>query len=81
MAKIQALEAVTIVSKSGDEGKLFGSIGTRDIANALTAAGVEVQKSEVALPLGAIRQAGDHEVEVQVHTDVKGTFTLSIVPE
>ncbi|CAJ0943221.1 unnamed protein product, partial [Ranitomeya imitator] len=54
-AKINALETVTIASKAGDEGKLFGSIGTRDIADAVTAAGVDVAKSEVRLPNGVLR--------------------------
>ncbi|MGL4746828.1 MAG: 50S ribosomal protein L9, partial [Shewanella sp.] len=53
--KIAALEAVVIASKAGDEGKLFGSVGNRDIADAVTAAGVELAKSEVRLPLGALR--------------------------
>jgi len=81
LEKIKALGNVTITSKAGDEGKLFGSIGTRDIADAITAAGVDVQKSEVSLPLGAIRQAGDYEIDIQVHSDVNGTVTLSVVPE
>ena len=51
--KVNALEGVSIASKAGDEGKLFGSIGTRDIADAIAAAGVEVAKSEVRLPAGA----------------------------
>ena len=50
--KLEALAEVTLVSKAGDEGKLFGSIGTRDIADAISAVGVEVAKSEVRLPLG-----------------------------
>jgi len=81
LEKIKALGNVTITSKAGDEGKLFGSIGTRDIADAISAAGVDVQKSEVSLPLGAIRQAGDYEIDIQVHSDVNGTVTLSVVPE
>lgn len=60
--KINELGSVTIASKSGDEGKLFGSIGTRDIADAVTAAGVEVAKSEVRLPNGVLRTTGEHEV-------------------
>ena len=79
--KIKALENVTITSKAGDEGKLFGSIGTRDIAEAISAAGVDVKKSEVSLPLGAIRQIGDFEIDIQVHSDVRGLVTLSVVPE
>ena len=52
--------------KAGDEGKLFGSIGTRDIADAVTAAGVEICKSEVRLPNGvSLRTTGDHEVHFQ----------------
>ncbi|MCE1649619.1 50S ribosomal protein L9, partial [Enterobacter hormaechei] len=69
-AKIVALGSVTIASKAGDEGKLFGSIGTRDIADAVTAAGVEVSKSEVRLPNGVLRTVGEHEVNFQVHSDV-----------
>lgn len=72
---------VTIEANAGDEGRLFGSIGTRDIADAVTAAGVEVNKSEVRLPEGAIRELGSFEVAVQVHTDVTATITLEIVAE
>lgn len=79
--KISALESVVIASKAGDEGKLFGSIGNRDIADAVTAAGVELAKSEVRLPLGAIRTTGEFEVEVQVHTEVKAIVKLSVVAE
>ncbi len=57
-------ESVTIASKAGDEGKLFGSIGTRDIADAVTAAGVKA-KSEVRLPNGVLRNVGEHEVNFQ----------------
>ncbi len=57
--KLEALAEVTLVSKAGDEGKLFGSIGTRDIAEAISAVGVEVAKSEVRLPLGTIRETGN----------------------
>ncbi len=81
LEKIQGLGTVTITSKAGDEGKLFGSIGPRDIADAITAAGADVQKSEVLLPLGAIRQAGEYEVNIQVHADVTGAITLAVVPE
>lgn len=54
--QLAALPAIVIAANSGDEGKLFGSIGTRDIADAVTAAGVEVSKSEVKLPEGALRE-------------------------
>lgn len=73
--------AVTIEANAGDEGKLFGSIGTRDIANAVTEAGCEVSKSEVRLPTGVIREVGEYEVDIQVHSDVTATIKLSVVPE
>jgi len=73
--------AVTIVSKAGDEGKLFGSIGTRDIADAISAAGVEVAKSEVKLPEGSLRTVGDFEIAVQLHSDVTAIVKLAVVAE
>lgn len=72
---------VTIAANAGDEGKLFGSIGTRDIADAITAAGVEVSKSEVKLPQGALREVGEYEIDVQVHAEVTQTIKLSVVAE
>ncbi|QFU24461.1 50S ribosomal protein L9 [Shewanella eurypsychrophilus] len=79
--KLNALESVVIASKAGDEGKLFGSIGNRDIADAVTAAGVELAKSEVRLSLGALRTTGEFEVEVQVHSEVKAIVKISVVAE
>lgn len=81
LEKIVELGSITITAKAGDEGKLFGSVGTRDIALAITEAGVEVQKSEVSLPAGAIRSIGDFEIAVQFHSDVSGEITISVVPE
>jgi len=72
---------VTIEANAGDEGKLFGSIGTRDIADAITAAGVEVEKSEVRLPTGALREIGEFEVNVQVHSEVTQAVNVSVIPE
>ncbi|WLQ11589.1 50S ribosomal protein L9 [Hahella aquimaris] len=72
---------VTIVAKSGDEGKLFGSVGTKDIADAVSALGVEVEKSEVRLPEGALRNTGEYEVDVQMHTDVTATVKVIVVGE
>lgn len=77
--KLAALEAVVISSKAGDEGKLFGSIGTRDIADAVSAAGVAVAKSEVRLPEGALRNVGEFEVSIQVHSEVTAKITLNVV--
>ena len=78
--KVNALE-VTIASKSGDEGKLFGSIGTRDIADAISAVGVEVAKSEVRLPLGTIRETGEFDVAIAVHSDVSATIKVIVIAE
>ncbi len=78
---LEALEAVTITSKSGDEGKLFGSIGTRDIADAISAAGVAVVKSEVRLPEGALRNTGTYEIAVSVHSEVSTVVNLEVVGE
>ncbi|AXA68747.1 MULTISPECIES: 50S ribosomal protein L9 [Pseudomonas] len=72
---------VTIAANSGDEGKLFGSIGTRDIAEAVSAAGVELDKSEVRLPNGALRSVGEYDVEVHLHTDVEATVKIVVVAE
>ncbi|NOH99079.1 50S ribosomal protein L9 [Vibrio sp. 99-70-13A1] len=76
---VNTLEGVTIASKAGDEGKLFGSIGTRDIADAITAAGVAVVKSEVRLPEGALRNIGEFEVSIQLHSEVFATAKITIV--
>ena len=81
-ARSDGLESlsITIPANAGDEGKLFGSIGARDIAEAITAAGAEVAKSEVRLPQGPLRELGDHDVNIQLHTEITQTITLSIVP-
>ena len=75
------LGVITVTANAGEEGKLFGSIGTRDIADAVTAAGVEISKSEVRLPEGALRELGDYEVSIHLHSDVDGTVQLAIVQE
>ncbi|HHH43883.1 MAG TPA: 50S ribosomal protein L9 [Gammaproteobacteria bacterium] len=72
---------ITIQARAGDEGKLFGSIGTADIAAAIVAAGVEVERSEVRLPEGAFRQLGEYNVLVHLHTDVNTEVTLVIEAE
>ena len=78
-AQLEALEAVVIESKSGDEGKLFGSIGTRDVSDAITAAGVAVAKSEVRMPEGVLRYTGEYEIAVQLHADVKTAVKINVV--
>lgn len=79
-SKLEEL-VVTIAANAGDEGKLFGSIGTRDIAEAITKAGVAVEKSEVRLPNGVIRETGEFEVDVQLHSEVTQAIKLVVVPE
>ncbi|MCO4321880.1 50S ribosomal protein L9 [Aliidiomarina quisquiliarum] len=76
--KVNALETVVISSKAGTEGKLFGSIGTRDIAAAITAAGVEVQKSEILMPHGTLREVGEFDIELQMHAEVTANIKLVI---
>lgn len=78
--QISAL-SISITAKSGTEGKLFGSVGNSDIAEAVTAAGVELEKREVRLPTGPIRIAGEYEVELHLHTDVDATLKLTIIPD
>ena len=78
---INGLGAITIGANAGEEGKLFGSVGTRDIAEAVSAAGVAIDKSEVRLPLGALRELGEYEVAIQVHGDVMAQVDVSVVPE
>ena len=72
---------VSITAKSGTEGKLFGSIGNSDIADAVTAAGVELAKREVRLPDGPLRLAGDYEITLHLHTDVDAVLKLTIIGE
>lgn len=79
--KLNAIAKVEIKAQAGDEGKLFGSVGTRDIAEAVIAAGCELHKSEVRLPDGVLRTIGDFDIEVQLHPDVKTSIVVSIVPE
>jgi large subunit ribosomal protein L9 len=79
--KIAALENVTIAAPAGDEGKLFGSIGTRDIADAITAAGVEVTKAEVKLPTGTLRETGEYDIDLQLHSDVMAVAKVVIIAE
>lgn len=79
--QLAGLEQVTITAKAGEEGKLFGSIGTQDIADAVCAAGVEVIRSEVKLPEGTIRQTGEYEISIQLHAEVLTTFNLVVAAE
>ena len=78
-AAIEALASVSIEATAGEEGKLFGSVGTRDISEAITAAGVEIDKSEVRLPEGVIRELGEYEVMLQLHGNVAASIAVAVV--
>ncbi|BGI51043.1 MAG: 50S ribosomal protein L9 [Arsenophonus endosymbiont of Ceratovacuna japonica] len=79
--KINSLKSVIIISKSGTKGKLFGSIGRRDIAKAVNDAGVEVIKSEVRLLNGVLRTIGEHEVHFQIYNNIIAKLNINIVAE
>jgi large subunit ribosomal protein L9 len=72
---------LVIPSKAGTEGKLFGSIGTADIAEAATKAGMKIERSEVRLPNGALRTVGDHSVVLHLHADIDVPLAVTIVAE
>ena len=72
---------LTITAKAGTEGKLFGSIGTSDIAEACTQAGFKVERSEVRLPNGPLRMVGEHTVSLHLHTDIDVPVAVSIIAE
>jgi large subunit ribosomal protein L9 len=73
--------SVTISANASTEGKLFGSVGTRDIAEAFTAAGLKLEKSEVVMGEGPIRRTGEFEVTVHLHADVESKVKVTVVPE
>lgn len=79
--KLQAMDAVIITAVAGEEGKLFGSVGPRDVAEACTAMGIELAKSEVKMPDGAIRELGEYEVSLQLHADVSTSITVLVNEE
>jgi large subunit ribosomal protein L9 len=72
---------LTVHAKAGTEGKLFGSIGTSDIADELTRAGFNVERSEVRLPNGPLRMVGEHTVNLHLHADVDVPLQVTIVAE
>ncbi len=74
-------QTLSLMVKAGDEGKLYGSVGTQDIADALTAKVAPVERSEVRLPEGAIRQLGEYEVDIQLHQDVTVQIRLELIAE
>lgn len=72
---------VTIARKGGEDGRLFGSVGTADIAAAVAEMGYQIEKQEVRLPEGPFRAAGESEVVVHLHPDVDATLKLEVVAE
>jgi len=78
---VEGLEGVTISHKAGEEGKLFGSVGTVDIARACTDAGVTVAKNEIRLPEGPMRTTGEFEVVLHLHPDVNANLKVIIAAE
>lgn len=73
--------SITIARKASGEGKLFGSVSTIDIAEAVTDTGNELAKQEVLLPDGPFRSIGTFEVNLQLHADIQATITLNVVAE
>ncbi len=78
---IEALGAISITAKVGSEGKLFGSIGNTDIADAIIAAGCQVEKREIRLPDGPIRTTGEQEVDIHLYTDIDVKVSINIIGE
>lgn len=73
------LGSVKIARNAGEEGKLFGSVGNSDVAEALTEAGVNVAKREVLMPTGPIHATGEYDITIRLHTDVVGKVKVNIV--
>lgn len=82
-ARANDLADVNVImrAKVGDEGKLFGSIGSRDIADALTKSGLTVDRAEIKMPNGAFRQVGEYTVSIQLHHDVATQILVTILSE
>lgn len=76
-----ALGPVSIKRKVGEGGKLFGSVGAADICEALAGVGVEVKKQEVRLPEGAIRQIGEYDIGVHLHSDLDVSIKINVEAE
>jgi len=72
---------IVITHKAGDEGRLFGSVGTHNIAEAITAAGIVIEKHQIRLPHGAIRHIGDFPIDINLHSDVIVTLSIKVAAE
>jgi len=78
--KLEGLE-VSITAKSGGEGKLFGSITNANITEAINEKGIEIEKSEIRMPEGPIRLAGEYDIDVHLHAEVNATIKLTVIGE
>ncbi len=79
-AKLEGF-TLTMTAKAGNEGKLFGSIGTADVAEACRAAGHEIERAEVRLPGGPLRMVGEHTVTLHLHADIDVVLPVTVVAE
>lgn len=73
--------SVSVARKAGMDGRLFGSVGNADIADALKAAGFEVDKSQVRMPEGPLKAIGEVQLDIALHTDVLANVTVAVVAE
>lgn len=80
-AEIISALKVTIAAKAGDEGKLFGSVTVRDVTEAIARCNVEINKSEIRLPDGPIRELGEFEITIHLHPEVNTILQLAVVAE
>ena len=74
-------KTVTVAARAAEEGKLYGSVGPADIVRAAAAQGIEIEKSEIDLISGAIRQTGSYDIAVRLHTEVETALTVVVVEE
>lgn len=72
---------VEITARAAEQGKLYGSVSARDIAIAAQAKGIELSKSQILMPTGAIRETGEFDIRIQLHSDVDATLKVRIVAE
>jgi large subunit ribosomal protein L9 len=82
-AKLEKVNGVSveIIQKAGVDGRLFGSVTHYDIADALKAKGNEINKNQIQMPTGPIKQIGDSEISISLHADVTATITVSVKPD
>ena len=79
-AKLEGF-TLQLARKAGVDGRLFGSVGNADIAEGLAAQGIEIEKSAVRLPLGPLKQIGENQIEIALHSDVVATITVAVAAE